>query len=125
MPVLLTDVPLRVRAQLIFQHDRVPAHYSRQVRQVLHARYPDRWMGRGGPITWPARLPDLNVLDFFVWGHIKSLIEHRRNDRENEVREDIIAAFNTITPDMGYGAPCNTQYCSKGRSLPTRRRKAF
>ncbi|XP_024869556.1 protein ALP1-like [Temnothorax curvispinosus] len=42
-------------------------------------------MGRGGPIAWPARSPDLNVLDFFVWGHIKSLIEQRRNSGENEI----------------------------------------
>ena len=104
LPDLLADVPLRVRAQLIFQHDGAPAHFRREVRELLNARYPDRWIGRGGPITWPARSPDLNVLDFFVWGYIKSLIEHRRNDRENEVREAILAAFNTITPDMAHRA---------------------
>lgn len=107
MPVLLADVPLRVRAQLIFQHDGAPAHFSRQVREILNARFPDRWMGRGGPIAWPARSPDLNVLDFFVWGHIKSLIEQRRNDGENEVREAIVAAFDTITPDMAHRATRN------------------
>ncbi|EZA47533.1 hypothetical protein X777_16215 [Ooceraea biroi] len=57
-----------------------------------------------GPIIWPARSPDLNVLDFFVWGHIKSLIEQRRNDAENEVRESILAAFGIITPDMAHRA---------------------
>lgn len=61
-------------------------------------------MGRGGPIAWPARSPDLNVLDFFVWGHIKSLIEQRRNGGENLVREAIVAAFHTITPDMAHRA---------------------
>jgi len=40
------------------------------------------------------------VLDYFVWGHIKDLIEHKRDGLEHEVRDEIMAAFNTITPDM-------------------------
>lgn len=104
MPVLLEYVPLRVRARLYFQHDGAPAHFCRQVRAILNAHYPNRWIGRGGPIIWPARSPDLNVLDFFIWGYIKNLIEQRRNDTDNEVREAIVAAFNTITPNMAHRA---------------------
>lgn len=92
---------------MIFQQDGAPAHFSRRVREILDARFPDRWMGRGGPITWPPRSPDLNVLDFFVWGYIKNFIEHRRDGTENEVREEIIAAFNTITPEMAHRATRN------------------
>ncbi|EFN89519.1 hypothetical protein EAI_03069, partial [Harpegnathos saltator] len=61
-------------------------------------------MGRGGPITWPARSPDLNVLDYFVWGYVKSLVEQRRDGTEEEVRAAIITAFATIAPDMAYRA---------------------
>jgi len=57
-------------------------------------------MGRGGPIIWPARSPDFNVLDFFLWGYIKTAIEHRRNNTEAEVREAILAAFDTVTPEI-------------------------
>jgi len=64
-------------------------------------------MGRGGPIIWPARSPDLNVLDYFIWGYIKDLVEHRRDSTEAEVREAIRAAFNTITPEMAYRATRN------------------
>jgi hypothetical protein len=100
LPILLEDVPYQARADMIFQHDGAPAHFSRQVRQFLNARFPDRWMGRGGPITWPPRCPDLNVLDYFLWGHVKALIEHRRDGTVHEVRDAIVAAFNTITPEM-------------------------
>mgnify|MGYP006961477717 CR=1 FL=1 len=61
-------------------------------------------MGRGDPITWSARSPDLNILDYFVWGHIKAQVENVRDGTEAEVREAIIAAFNTITPDMVHRA---------------------
>ena len=97
-------MPLHVRVKLIYQHDGAPAHYRRNVRDFLNAHYPNRWIGRDGPIAWPPRSPDLNVLDFFVWGHIKNLIEDRRNGTENEVREAIVAAFDTITPDMAQRA---------------------
>ncbi|KYN18781.1 hypothetical protein ALC57_08895, partial [Trachymyrmex cornetzi] len=107
LPALLEDVPLREREELIFQHDGAPAHFSRQARHVLDTRYPDRWMGRGGPIIWPARSPDLNVLDYFIWGHIKDLVEHIRNGTEAEAREAILAAFNTITPEMAHRATRN------------------
>ncbi|XP_066589560.1 histone-lysine N-methyltransferase SETMAR-like [Prorops nasuta] len=100
LPVLLEDVPLSVRKDMIFQHDGAPAHFHRDVRQTLDARFPHRWMGRGGPITWPARSPDLTPLDYFLWGHIKNLVENRREGIEMEVREAIIAAFSTLTPDM-------------------------
>jgi hypothetical protein len=104
LPQLLEDVPLRARQRMIFQHDGAPAHYSRRVREILNTRFPDRWMGRGGPIIWPARSPDLNVLDYFVWGYIKAKVEHRRNGTEPEVRAAISAAFDTITPDMAHRA---------------------
>ncbi|KYN04667.1 hypothetical protein ALC62_04460 [Cyphomyrmex costatus] len=107
LPILLEDVPLREREELIFQHDGAPAHFSRLVRDVLDTRYPDRWMGRGGPIIWPARSPDLNVLDYFVWGYVKDLVEHIRDGTEAEAREAILAAFNTITPEMAHRATRN------------------
>ncbi|KYQ48648.1 hypothetical protein ALC60_12302, partial [Trachymyrmex zeteki] len=87
-----------------FQHDRAPAHYSRRVREILDERFPDKWIGRGGPIVWPARSPDFNVLDYFVWGYAKAAVEHIRDGTQNEVREEIVAAFQTITPDMAHRA---------------------
>jgi len=54
-------------------------------------------VGRDGPIIWLALSPDLNVLDYFIWGHIKVLVEYVRDSSENEVRG---AAFNTITLNM-------------------------
>jgi len=107
LPALLEDVPLHVRAGIILQHDGASAHFSRHVREFLNAHYPDRWMGRGGPILWPARSPDLNVLDYFLWGHIKSLVDHMRDGTEAEAREAILAAFDTITPEMAYRASRN------------------
>jgi hypothetical protein len=65
----------RVRGRdMWFQHDGAPAHFSAQTQQHLNTQFPDRWLGRSGPVSWPARSPDLNPLDFFLWGHLKETV---------------------------------------------------
>ena len=65
LDVLLEDVPLETIRQMWFMHD-APPHYSRQVREDLDHTYPHQWIGRGGPVSWPPRSPDLNSSDFFL-----------------------------------------------------------
>ena len=50
-----------------FQQDGATPHYGLIVGQWLNNKFPDRWLGRRGPIEWPARSPDLTPLDFFLW----------------------------------------------------------
>ena len=59
----------------IFQQDGAPAHYANSVRNLLNEKLPGKWIGRRGPIKWPARSPDLTPLDFFFfWGVIKDRV---------------------------------------------------
>ena len=48
---------------MIFKQNGAPPHYSNEVREYLDRKLPGRWMGRGGPTSWPARSPDLNPCD--------------------------------------------------------------
>lgn len=51
--------------QIIFSTTAgAPPHYAVQVREFLNERCPARWIGRRGAIEWPARSPNLNLLDF-------------------------------------------------------------
>jgi hypothetical protein len=74
LPGLLEDVPLAVRANIRFQHDGAPPHFTLQVREYLTEVWGHRWIGRGGPVAWPARSPDLTPLDYFLWGHMKQIV---------------------------------------------------
>ncbi|KAJ4450932.1 hypothetical protein ANN_02367 [Periplaneta americana] len=74
IPHVLEDTPLINRQHIHFLHDGAPAHFSRTARRYLDRRFPDRWIGRGDPISWPPRSPDLNPLDFYLWGQLKSLV---------------------------------------------------
>lgn len=61
-------------ADLWFQQDGAPAHWSRLVRDYLDLVFPNRWIGRNGPWLWPPRSPDLTPLDFFLWGFLKDKV---------------------------------------------------
>lgn len=71
LPDFLEEVPLSEREEIIFQQDGAGPHNARIVTTFLNNKFPGRWMGRYGPIRWPARSPDLNPLDFFLWGYCK------------------------------------------------------
>lgn len=93
---LLEDVPIQVRRRMWFQHDGAPAHFFRDVRQLLDEQYPNRWIGRGGPITWPARSPDLSPLDYFLWGTMKDLIYTTPVESE----EDLVGRIAVAAGDV-------------------------
>ena len=57
-----------------FQLDGAPPHWSLVVRERLDTAFPGRWIGRDGPVSWSARLPDLTQLDFFLWGYVKTQV---------------------------------------------------
>lgn len=104
LPQLLVDahVPAARRSTMWFQHDGAPAHYSNDVRLHLNATYGQRWIGRGGPVNWPARSPDLTCLDFCVWGYMKSLVYETPVDSEEELVARIVVATGEVRekPDI-------------------------
>lgn len=78
-----------------YQQDGAPPHYGIQVRNYLDFIFENRWIGRRGRIEWPARSPDLNPLDFFLWGHLKGTVYKNRPQNleqlRNRIREEIRA----------------------------------
>lgn len=96
---VIDDMPLNIRPNMLFMHDGAPAHFARSVREWLEENFPNRWIGRGGPISWPARSPDLNPLDFFVWGFIKQKVYATPPPNAEEVRIRINTAVLQITPE--------------------------
>ena len=61
-------------SRVIFMQGGAPPHFSCFMTDVLNERFPDAWIGRGGPIPWPPPSPDLSPLDFFLWGYFKNLV---------------------------------------------------
>lgn len=62
--------------------------------------FPNRWIGTGGFQTWPARSPDLNPLDFFLWGAIADRIYASEVLNADDLRQRIGIAFQEISAEM-------------------------
>lgn len=61
--------------ELWYLHDGCSAHNYRPAVDFLRKSFPGRVIGTyEQPLTWPTRSPDLNPLEFFLWGHISSTI---------------------------------------------------
>lgn len=100
LPLLLEDVPLQERRTMWFQHDGCPAHYARTTREVLNQQYHGRWIGRGGPIHWPARSPDLTLADIFLWGYLKQKVYIDKPTTPDNMKERIRNACANIDSTM-------------------------
>jgi hypothetical protein len=71
-------------------HDGALALFSRSVRDVLNNTYLDRWVGR------PPRSTDLNPLDFYLWGHLNTLVYAAPVGNEETLHRCIVDACQTI-----------------------------
>lgn len=97
---LLDDIPLAVRQRMWLQQDGAPAHYNADVREYIDNEFSEKWIGRGGPVQWPPRSPDLTKMDFFLWGYIKWVVYKTPPTTPEDMKARIRSAFRGISEDM-------------------------
>ena len=86
--------------RLIWQQDGAPPHWYRPARLWLDQNFGQRWIGRNGPMAWPARSPDLTACDFWLWGHLKHLVYQTEPQNVEDLKSKICSAFQAITDDQ-------------------------
>jgi hypothetical protein len=57
-----------------FQQDGATAHTANLSMNALRDLFPGHLISRFGDVAWPARSPDLNACDFWLWGYLKSKV---------------------------------------------------
>lgn len=82
-----------------FQQDGAPPHFGINVRQYLNDTFPNRWIGRRGPVEWAARSPDLSPLDFFLWGDLKNKVYVNRPGDIEGLKNRIRTEMRAIKPE--------------------------
>ncbi|GBN54935.1 hypothetical protein AVEN_227632-1 [Araneus ventricosus] len=85
---------------VIFQQDGAPPHWGMIVRDFLDENFPDRWCGRGGPISWPPRSPNITPLDFFLWGFVKNIVYKTPVPSLDEPKRRIVTTIQNVTPQL-------------------------
>lgn len=96
----LDNLPLAEIRNHWFQQDGAPAHNARAVTEYLSTRFPRRLISTYSRTPWPARSPDCNPLDFFIWGYIENYVYKHNFETEEELRRLVLEAFESITPVM-------------------------
>jgi inhibitor of nuclear factor kappa-B kinase subunit alpha len=80
---------------LWWQQDGAPCHVTNINMRYLDSQFDNRVISRQpiNGIDWPARSPDLNPCDFFLWGYLKSKVyspkPHTLDDLENNIRREV------------------------------------
>ena len=89
-------------ARLVWTQDGAPCHVTNQNMMYLDRQFEDRVVSRK-PIRgrdWPARSPDLNPLDFFLWGFLKSKVYCPRPSTLDQLQRNIEREVAALDPGM-------------------------
>ncbi|KFM67160.1 hypothetical protein X975_05885, partial [Stegodyphus mimosarum] len=90
----------KLQPRVFLQQDGAPPHWGTIVRSSLNDHFTGRWIGRGGPIPWPPRSPDITPLDFFLWGFVKDNVYGRRVSNMDDLKARITTAIVAVDADM-------------------------
>jgi transposase len=91
---------LQVLQETTFQHDGAPPHNTIAVRRFLAEHFGNRIISRNFDFPWPARSPDLNPCDFWLWGFLKSKVYAPAPATLNELKERITDCIAHINIDI-------------------------
>ncbi|XP_051164458.1 uncharacterized protein LOC127283547 [Leptopilina boulardi] len=102
LPRLLTEAGLTQEQinRIYHQQDGAPPHRPEEVLNRIRVIFGDRIIALGAEREWPPRSPDLNVLDFHVWGQVKDYVYRVEIETIEQLRNRILDGFATITPEM-------------------------
>jgi hypothetical protein len=68
--------------------------------RILSEMFPACVISRTGNIEWPARSPDLNACDFFLWGNLKSKVYEKKPSTTEDLKQNIREEGAAISPTM-------------------------
>ena len=57
-----------------FQQDGATPHTATETIRMLKETFRNRIISRRTDVEWAPHSPDLNPLDFFLWGHVKNQV---------------------------------------------------
>ena len=83
-----------------FQQDGASSHTARVTINSLKGKFGERVISRNGPVEWPPRSCDLMPLDFFLWGHIESLVYANKLATLHDLNDNIQGEIANVPVEM-------------------------
>ena len=88
----------RKLSSTIFMQDGAPPHVKREVTDFLRQTFTEeRVISRNFRHFWPAYSPDINPLDYYLWGYVRGVVyQQGRPSSLDVLKHRIVAAINEI-----------------------------
>ena len=83
-----------------FQQDGATNHTARVTIDLLKGKFGERVISRNGPVEWPPRSCDPTPLDFFLWGHMKSLVYANKPATLDDLKDNIQREIANVPLEM-------------------------
>ena len=101
----LPELEIRIGGNLntlLWQQDGAPCHVTDHNMRYLDRKFEGRVVSRRviRGHDWPARSPDLNPLDFFLWGFLKSQVYTPKPRDLNELKLALERAVARVDVDL-------------------------
>lgn len=97
---LLPDMRLKSGNDFVFQQDGAPAHRSRHTVEFLNSNVPEFIE----PHNWPPNSPDLNPVDYSIWGALQQRVYRERIVNVEHLKRVIIRCWTEISQELINGA---------------------
>jgi hypothetical protein len=81
--------------QWIFQQDSAPAHKAKTTQQWLTKNCPDFISFK----EWPPSSPDLNPLDFSIWGILETIVNAKQHRSLESLKRMLVREWNRLPMD--------------------------
>ena len=75
--------------------------------EFLHAKFRSRVISRRSDVAWPPYSPDLNPLDYFVWGYAMAQVRRIKPKTIVELKATVEDAVASIPEEMIRAAVAN------------------
>ena len=83
-----------------YQQDGAPSHTSRISMACLEEKFSAKLISGKSEFPWPACSPDLNPLDYFLWGHVKSIVFEVNPRTTEDLKAAVEEAIGSIPSEM-------------------------
>lgn len=93
---LLRDIRRLSGNHFIFQQDGAPAHRSRQTVAFLNVNVPEFIE----PDNWPPNSPDLNPVDYSIWGALQQLVYRQKIHDLVHLKEVLTSYWEQVSQDL-------------------------
>ncbi|GFW84996.1 uncharacterized protein TNCV_1612451 [Trichonephila clavipes] len=86
--------------ELWFQQDGATCHTAPATIDLLKDTFGDLLISRFGPLNCPPRSCDLPLLDYILWGYVKSLVYAEKPQTLDHLEDNIRRVISDIRPQM-------------------------